>query len=311
MTKQYTLFYFPTVEQQVQPLINSPKIKSVGQIDWNYFPDGTPNFRIHGFDENLIEGADILFYADFRNFSNILAQFSVLFVFCESFINSLTVVCPFYPTATMERVIEEGEIATANTLAWMFNSLPRTGNPAKVIIYDLHTLQNRFYFKGGALPSMATAIPLVKQAMEEEYGETPFVVGFPDEGAQKRFGAMFKGCDLVTCGKKRIGDVRKVVIQDGDVEGKRVVIIDDLVQSGGTLNECKKVLIEAGAIGVDCYCTHAVFPNQGWRQFLEGGSKEGFGKFWVTDSVPEIANEINGQGPFVVLPLGSHLETLL
>jgi len=61
----------------------------------------------------------------------------------------------------MERVVREGEVATANTLSRVLSALPRTGSPARVMFYDLHTLQNRFYFHTGAIATMHSGIPLV------------------------------------------------------------------------------------------------------------------------------------------------------
>lgn len=59
-------------------------------------------------------------------------------------------------------------------------------------------------------------------------------IAFPDDGAAKRFSYMFDdlGYEVVTCGKVRSGDARKVTIQDGSPSGKNVIIIDDLVQTG-------------------------------------------------------------------------------
>jgi len=93
--------------------------------------------------------------------------------------------------------------------------------------------------------------------------------------------------------------------------GKHIIIIDDLVQTGGTLFSCKEVLLEAGALSVDCYVTHPVFPNNCWTEFLEGGKKSGFGTFWITDTIPTIANEIDGKGPFIKLCIADHLATFL
>ena len=45
----------------------------------------------------------------------------------------------------MERVVREGQVATAATYAHMFSSLPSCGRPTRLMVYDLHTLQNRFY----------------------------------------------------------------------------------------------------------------------------------------------------------------------
>jgi len=50
--------------------------------------------------------------------------------------------CPY---STMERVVREGTVATAATYAHMFSSLPSCGRPTRLMVYDLHTLQNRFY----------------------------------------------------------------------------------------------------------------------------------------------------------------------
>ncbi len=76
-----------------------------------------------------------------------------LIVLCESFVRTLTVFLPFYPHGTMERVVKEGQIATASTMARQFSALPFNGRPVRVIIYDIHTLQNRFYFHGNASAS--------------------------------------------------------------------------------------------------------------------------------------------------------------
>ena len=73
-------------------------------------------------------------------------------------------------------------------------------------------------------------------------------MAFPDDGAEKRFGYLFKKAfpemEMVTCGKKRdSGDPSKrlVVVKEGNCEGKHVVIVDDLVHSGGTLLTCAEV----------------------------------------------------------------------
>jgi phosphoribosylpyrophosphate synthetase len=154
--------------------------------------------------------------------------------------------------------------------------------------------------------SLQTAIPLLKERIK---GSNINSVAFPDDGAAKRFSAMFlqdMDMEIIVCAKSRGkgGDERNVVLQDGNAMGRHIVIVDDLVQTGGTLYETCKVLKEAGASSVNVFVTHAVFPNASWRRFNVGGDRVCFDKFWVTNSVPTVTNDLPIQdGIFEVLDL--------
>eukprot|EP00934_Nitzschia_sp_Nitz4_P002878 Nitzschia sp. Nitz4//scaffold2_size372955//154518//155804//NITZ4_000410-RA/size372955-snap-gene-0.23-mRNA-1//1//CDS//3329546739//2868//frame0 len=272
---------------------------------WEKFPDGTDNIEIGGFTpHNLVSGEHVLFLASFHNNDVTLSQFQVMITLLLSFVESLTVVLPYSPVGTMDRVVREGQVATAATYAHMFSSLPSCGRPTRLMVYDLHTLQNRFYLHGNAVASLLTAIPILKEKIKESNINC---IAFPDDGAAKRFASMFKGMDLevIVCGKTRgEGDKRNVVIQDGDAEGKNIVIVDDLVQTGGTLFETGKRLKMAGAASVNAFVTHAVFPNQSWKRFNVGGDRACFDKFWVTNSIPTRTNELPvDDGVFEILDL--------
>jgi phosphoribosylpyrophosphate synthetase len=175
----------------------------------------------------------------------------VLVMLCQSFIKELVVVLPYYPVGTMERTVKEGTVATANTYAQLFSHLPSCGRPTRLVVYDLHTLQNRFYLHGSVIGSLKSTIPLLLPRLDAAGVDC---VAFPDDGAAKRFGPLFAelrpNLSVVTCGKTRDsggGDGRSVVIQDGDPAGKRIVVVDDLVQTGGTLFECGVALRSKGA----------------------------------------------------------------
>ena len=191
-------------------------------IDYSKFPDGTDNISIPGFaPENIIAGEHVLFLASFHNNDVTLSQFSVLIVLLQSFIQSLTIVLPFYPVGTNERVEMEGRVATANTYALLLSNLPSIGCPTRIMIYDIHALQERFYFHNSTIPSLHSALPLLLQKINS----FPFrcKVAFPDDGAAKRFGSYFKdaGFDIIVCGKIRDGDKRKIHItnEKKDIEG--------------------------------------------------------------------------------------------
>ena len=315
MPRRVCVFSGDNIKPMARAIVGSAAIPGVSfsfhDVEYGRFPDGSPNILIHDVDD--IANRDVVFVASFTSAEEIYHQFDVLFVLSESFVRSLTIVLPFYPTATMERVTEEGRIATANTLAWRFNSLPSVGRPAALVLYDLHTLQNRFYLKGQCLPRMVSAIPPLKKRLGLVDGaDLPqdLAIAFPDDGAQKRFGGMFPGLPHVVMAKVRgDGDVRRVTIKDGSVKGRHVIIIDDLVQSGGTLVEAAKVASAGGAISMSCFVTHAVFPDEGWRKFLTngGGAAAGvFDKFYITNSIPIAATaiaELDDPSPFEVLDL--------
>jgi phosphoribosylpyrophosphate synthetase len=273
------------------------------ETKWEKFSDGTDNIEIGGFyPHNLISGQHVLFLASFHNNDVTLSQFQVMICLLQSFIEQMVVVLPFSPVGTMERVVREGQVATAATYAHMFSSLPNCGKPTRLMVYDLHTLQNRFYLNGNAAASLQTAIPLLKGRMRDSSIDC---IAFPDDGAAKRFGVFFEDMEVIVCGKTRgVGDTRIVTIQDGSAEGKNIVIVDDLVQTGGTLYETGKVLKEAGALSVNAFVSHAVFPKESWKRFNKGGDRACFDKFWVTNSIPTVTNFLPVEdGVFEVLDL--------
>ena len=270
---------------------------------WGKFPDGTDNIEVGGFDPyNVIAGERVIFLASFHNNDVTLSQFQVMVMLLQSFIEELVVVLPFYPVGTMERTVKEGQVATANTYAQMFSNLPSCGRPTRLIIYDLHTLQNRFYLHGNVIGSLKTTVPLLFPALERRGVDC---VAFPDDGAAKRFSSMFEplGLEVITCGKTRDGEARAVVIQDGDPEGRHVVIVDDLVQTGGTLYECGLALKARGAKSVSAFVAHGVFPEEAWRRFAKGGDRAVFERFWVTNSIPTSTNALPTGDVFEVLDI--------
>ena len=306
--KQYVILAadaFKSLGQRMQEYGGADRFRYY-DVSWDKFPDGTDNITVGGFTpHNYIQGANIIFLASFHNNDVTLSQFSVLIVLLQSFIESLTIVLPFYPVGTNERVDMEGKVATANTYSMLLSSLPSIGRPIRIMIYDIHTLQNRFYFHNNCLPSLHTATVLLFDRLKSTKIS---VVAFPDDGAAKRFGKVFMnaGFEIIICGKVRDGDKRHVRINEGDPRGKEIVIVDDLVQTGGTLAECGQVLRDNGAKDVTAYVTHGVFPNQAWKRFTKKheGDRAVFSKIWLTNSIPSIVNdELPSDDVFEVLDL--------
>lgn len=258
-------------------------------------------------------GAHILYFTCYNNVLAKKLEEMILFVLADTInVASLTVVDMYDPAATMERVIEEGVIATANVDAHFWRHLPRleSGRKTVRIIYDHHTLHNRFYFTDGTTSHrLRSAMPIFLDMLKKS-GES-WAIAFPDDGAAKRFGPQFKGFERIVCGKKRIEDKRIVSVMEGSPQDKRVIIVDDLIRSGGTILECAGKLVEMGAKEMNAFVVHAEFPNDSWKKFLpENCQKVKFGTFWVSDSVQETVKKIANTAPFKVVSLVEDLTSV-
>uniref|UniRef100_A0A0V0HWQ7 ribose-phosphate diphosphokinase n=1 Tax=Solanum chacoense TaxID=4108 RepID=A0A0V0HWQ7_SOLCH len=281
-------------------------------INWRSFADGFPNLFINNAHD--IRGQHVAFLASFSSPAVIFEQLSVIFALPRLFVASFTLVLPFFPTGTFERMEEEGDVATAFTMARIISNIPISrGGPTSLVIYDIHALQERFYFGDHVLPLFETGIPLLKQRLQQLPDSEKIVIAFPDDGAWKRFHKQLVHYPTVICTKVREGDKRIVRLKEGNPAGCHVVIVDDLVQSGGTLIECQKVLAAHGASKVSAYVTHGIFPNQSWERFLHknDGSEKAFTYFWTTDSCPHTVKAVANNAPFEVISLAGSIADAL
>jgi ribose-phosphate pyrophosphokinase len=273
-----------------------------GEIRWETFSDGYPKMKI--LEVETIRNREVAFLSCLESPCEIFPQLSAMYEIPRYAVRSFKVVLPYFPTGTMERVEEPGEIATAATLARMLSAIPMTmSGPTQIIIFDIHALQELFYFSDKVLPRLETAVPLLKERLQAQEN---VAIAFPDEGAWKRFGKYFGEYPLIVCQKVRKGGKRSVSIKEGEPKGRHVVIVDDLVMTGGTLLEAQKELLAQGAAKVSCSVTHAVFPAESWKRFLDVGMD----RFWVSDSCPGAAR-LQGRGPFEVLSLDRIIAGIL
>lgn len=311
--KEVLLFYCIESEELARKIASVSDSIQLQSINWRSFDDGFPNLFINNAQD--IRGRHVAFLASFSSPCVIFEQLSIIFALPRLFVASFTLVLPFFPTGSFERMEEEGDVATAFTMARILSNIPISrGGPTSLVIYDIHALQERFYFGDHVLPCFETGIPLLKQRLHQLPDADNISIAFPDDGAWKRFYKQLQHFPMVVCTKVREGDKRIVRLKEGTVAGRHVVIVDDLVQSGGTLIECQKVLAAHGAAKVSAYVTHGVFPKQSFEQFMhknEEGSEKAFAHFWITDSCPRTAKAIENRAPFEIISLaGSIAEAL-
>lgn len=322
LKKDCVLFYHPDTEALARKIAGAGGGRvELGEIKWSTFADGFPNLFVK--DATRIRNRHVAFLASFQSPASIFEQLSIIYQLPRMFVGSFTLVLPYFPTGTAERVEAEGDVATAVTLARILSHIPLSrGGPTSVVIFDIHALQERFYFGDTVLPLFESGIPLLRARLASLPDRDAITIAYPDEGAWKRFHYQFGDYPEVICTKVRDGDKRIVRLKEGAPRGRHVVIVDDLVQSGGTLLECAKLLQVTGAAAVSAFATHGVFPNGSYKRFLsdEGGngsaasggsSTAAFRYFWITDSCPATAAAVAGVRPFEVLSLAEPIAATL
>ncbi|XP_021300631.1 ribose-phosphate pyrophosphokinase 4-like [Herrania umbratica] len=184
--KQVRLFYCMECEELARKVAAQSQLITLQSINWRNFDDGFPNLFINNAHD--IRGQHVAFLASFSSPSVIFEQLSVIYNLPRLFVASFTLVLPFFPTGSFERMEEEGDVATAFTMARILSNIPISrGGPTSLVIYDIHALQERFYFGDHVLPLFETGIPLLKQRLHQLPDAEKIVVAFPDDGAWKRF----------------------------------------------------------------------------------------------------------------------------
>ncbi|KAJ6998294.1 ribose-phosphate pyrophosphokinase 4 isoform X2 [Populus alba x Populus x berolinensis] len=184
--KQVHLFYCLESEELARKVAGHSDLITLQSINWRNFDDGFPNLFINNAED--LRGQHVAFLACFSSPGVIFEQLSVIYALPRLFAASFTLVLPFFPTGSFERMEEEGDVATAFTMARILSNIPISrGGPTSLVIYDIHALQERFYFGDQVLPLFVTGIPLLKQRLHQLPESDKIAVAFPDDGAWKRF----------------------------------------------------------------------------------------------------------------------------
>jgi ribose-phosphate pyrophosphokinase len=170
----------------------------------------------------------------------------------------ITAVAPFYGYARQDRKSEGREPITAKLVANMF----KVAGAKRLISVDLHSGQIQGFFDGPV--DHLTAMPVLIDHMRT-LGDDLVVVS-PDAGRVKvaeRY-ANSLHADLAIVHKRRVKGQKNVVeARDvvGEVEGRTCVLIDDMIDTGGTIVAAAEQLMEHGASEVHAACTHAVLSG--------------------------------------------------
>jgi phosphoribosylpyrophosphate synthetase len=296
------------------------------EIQWSTFPDKTPSTIL---DAARIRGRDVVLVCDIA-FDHVLQLCSAMYAIPRYFARTFNVFVGFFPCGTMERVQQEGELASAKTVARLLSVTPAPLIGLSMFhIFDMHALASRFFFEDSVHVNFVSGVPVLLRFLAEQFaGKTQKpVVAFPDDGAYKRFKLLIPSsfADRVVFAKQRVGDQRVLSCAEGSefIQGRDIIIVDDIANSGGTLVTCADHLQRLGANNVRVYTTHAIFPMDEWKQLLPATriaqGKKPLGQFITTATNPAttavlLANNVateSGEPFFRVLPIAPVIAAAL
>jgi ribose-phosphate pyrophosphokinase len=197
----------------------------------------------------------------------------------------LRLVMPFYGYSTMERAVRAGEVVTAKTRARLLSSIPMASRGTQVFLLDLHVDAIAHYFEGGVRTVHVYGKHLVTDAARRLGGDD-FVLASTDAGRAKWVESLARdlGVNPAFVYKRRTsGEDTEVTGVSAQVAGKRVVIYDDMIRTGGSLLDAARAYKDEGAASIDAIATHGLFPGDSLQKLRSSGL---LGNVVTTDSHP-------------------------
>ena len=179
--------------------------------------------------------------------------------------DSLSLVVPYFGYSTMERAVLPGEVVTAKTRARLLSSIPRSHRGNKIFLFDLHTEGIPHYFEHHLYPVHVYCKDIILEAARD-YGGDDYVLASTDAGRAKWVESLANdaGVGAAFVLKRRLsGDQTEVSAVNADVQGRTVIIYDDMIRSGGSSINAARVYHAAGAQRIIVLTTHGLFINDG------------------------------------------------
>jgi ribose-phosphate pyrophosphokinase len=194
----------------------------------------------------------------------------------------ITVVAPFYPYARQDKKHRGREPISARLVADLF----KTAGADRLMSVDLHAAQTQGFFDGPV--DHLWAQPILTDYVRSRVDLNNTAVVSPDAGrirVAEQWAAKFGGVPLAFVHKTRdITKPNQAVANRvvGDVQGRTAILVDDLIDTGGTIAEAVKVVLAAGASDVIVAATHGVLSDPAAQRLSECGAREVI----VTDTLP-------------------------
>jgi ribose-phosphate pyrophosphokinase len=255
--------------------------EALGGYETIRFADGERGYRLT---EDVDRQAVALLASvtpDPASLFDLLALFRVL---VDNGSQTPLVVIPYLGYARQDRPVQAGE----GSLGVMVAELLRNLQPAALRVLDVHSPRIREAL--GPRTIELSALPLFADQFAR--GEPVDVVVAPDAGARRRAQTLadrlVPNAEVVIVEKTRprpnVAVARTI---SGDVKGKHVVIVDDMIDTGGTICEAVRLVSERGARSIRLAATHGIFSQDARERIIRLPVRD----TWVTNSLPQPAHE--------------------
>jgi ribose-phosphate pyrophosphokinase len=275
-----------------------------GQLESTLFPDGERYQRVL----SSVRGQSVVCLGGTLDDSNTLELFDMANELAND-ARSLTLVVPYFGYSTMERSTAPGEVVTAKARARLLSAIPHADLGNHLVFIDLHASGIPHYLEGGLRHTHLYAKEAVQQLCRQLGGDD-FVLASTDSGrahwVESLANEMGVGMSFVF--KQRLsGSKTEVKAVQALVQGRKVVIYDDMIRTGGSLLTAAQAYLESGASQVSAVATHGLFPGAALEKILQSGLIRSVG---VTDSHPR-ARQLAANLPLTIVSLAPLIATHL
>ncbi len=251
--------------------------KDLGKCGLGTFSDGEIRFQSW---EN-VRGADVFVIQTFTadiNF-HIMELLLMADAFKRASARRITAVVPYYAYARQDRKDRPRVPISARLVA----DLLETAGFSRLLTVDLHANQIQGFFNNPVDNLMA--LPIFIDYFNKEMDLSDLVVVSPDAGGVERarvFSQHIKAGLAIADKRREQANVAEIMHIIGDVEGKNAIIVDDIVDTAGTMKETIKALKKNGAKKVFAVCTHGILSGKAIER-LQSAPLE---KIFISDTVP-------------------------
>ena len=251
----------------------------LGQMNIQHFADG--EFEV-SFEES-IRGCEVyLVQSTFPNSDKLMELLLMIDAAKRASAASIIAVMPYFGWARQDRKDKPRVSIAAKLVADLLSA----AGVDRVIAMDLHADQIQGFFNVPVdhLYASSVFIPYIESLHLED-----MVIATPDVGGAKRANNYAKYFDvpLVLCHKQRAkANVVASMTVIGDVKDKNVILIDDMVDTAGTITKAADLMLEKGAKSVRALCSHAIMSDPASDRVNESGMVE----IMFTNSIPYKGN---------------------